>query len=132
MPDSFAHNLAFADAAQQRLEAGIVRAVMMLEPPHVIDHHGTGTGTRSSAARHVGQVARVDPQLQMPAEIGELRQQRLDFLQAHAVLVIGLAVAAEFVGAQPAHAGGVPLLERRWASVRRRRPRRRAGAWVRG
>ena len=47
----------------------------------------------------------------MPAEIGEQRQERLDLLQADAVLVIGLAVAAEFVGAQAAHAGGVPLLQ---------------------
>src|SRR5665213_2367255 len=49
----------------------------------------------------------------MPAEFGELRQQRLDFLQADAVLVIRLAVAAKFIGAQAAHTGGMPLLEDR-------------------
>ncbi len=51
---------------------------MIFQPTHMIDHHRHRHALEYRG--HFGQVARIDPQLQVPAEIGELRQQRLDFL----------------------------------------------------
>ena len=93
---------AFADASQQRLEAAILRAVAMLHPAHVIDHDRYRHARQR--ARKLRQVARVDPQLQMPAELGHDAVERLDVGKPYAVVVVGLAVAAELVGAQAAHA----------------------------
>src|SRR6185312_5125606 len=42
-------------------------------------------------------------------ELGHRRIERLDVRKPHAILIIRLAVAAEFVGAQAAHAGFMPL-----------------------
>src|SRR6185312_16180878 len=53
-----------------------------------------------------------DPQLQVPAEFGHRWIERLDVREAHTVLVVWPAVAAEFVGAQTAHAGFVPGVQR--------------------
>jgi len=51
--------------------------------------------------------------LQMPSQLGDHGQERLHFFERDAILVVGLAVAAEFVRTQAAHAGGVPSLQRR-------------------
>ena len=84
-------------------------AVGELHAAHVIDHD------RHRHARQrrcqLRQVARIDPQLQMPAELGHGAVERLDVGEPNTVAVIGPAVAAEFIGAQAAHARRVPFLQ---------------------
>jgi hypothetical protein len=46
----------------------------------------------------------------VPSKIGHCGQQRLHLLERDTILVVGLAVAAELIRPQTAHAGGVPLL----------------------
>ena len=89
----------------------MARAVMVLHAAHVIDdnrHRNFG-----ERRQQVGQVARVDPQLQVPSQLGHRGQQRLHLFERDAILIVGLAVAAEFVCPQAAHAGRVPLLQSR-------------------
>lgn len=73
-----------------------------MQPPHVIDHdrhrHFREAGFQ------VGQMPRVDPQLQMPAEVFHHREEGLDLLEPDTAVIGRLAVAPVFVGAQAADA----------------------------
>jgi hypothetical protein len=97
---------AVAEEAKQALKARRGGAGAGVGAAHVIDHDGTAD--RFQNRDGVGQILDVDPELQVPAEFGHDRRQRLGRVERHAAAVVQRAVAEEMVEAQSAHPGRMP------------------------
>jgi hypothetical protein len=81
----------------------------------VIDHDRTAD--RFEDRDGVGQILDIDPELQVPAEFGHDRRQRLGRGKRHAAAVMQRAVAEEMVEAQSAYSDRVPAAQLRWRRI---------------
>ena len=99
-----------ADRAQQALETIRLGARARVGPSHVIDHHRQAK--RFQNRNGPGQILDVDPELQVPSQLGHRRRKRLRGGERHAAAVMQLPVAEEMIEAQAAHAEIIPPPQR--------------------